>query len=352
MSLFKPTSLGGSARLALGHRVVLAPLTRNRADAETLVPQAMCVEYYKQRASPGGLLISEATNISPESLAYPATPGIWNAAQVEGWRKVTDAVHEEGGLIFCQLWHTGRVAHDSYRLHPLGDPARAPSVSASSTQIVKQSGKPGKTLGYGDAGFVDYSVPRALRDDEISGRLLDDYRRAASNARAAGFDGVELHAAHGYLIDQFLNDGVNVRGAAESGYGGSIEKRCRLLFEAIDVLQTIWPPGRGRCERRERGKRGAICGAGLQQKCRKKLMLNQYDVLTISSPPLSLSLAHSCVSLEPARVLPLKQPESCYVLWLHGLEPRRSVHPRRGWLARQGSRLPLTYRTTLDRKIR
>jgi N-ethylmaleimide reductase len=238
MALFSTKRLGGGKH-ELRHRVVLAPLTRNRADASTLVPQQMCVEYYRQRASRGGLLISEAVNISPESLAYPSTPGIWSEAQVNGWKSVTDAVHAEGGVIFCQLWHTGRVAHSSYAAHSLGDSLRIPGVSSSSTQILNRKGQPGRTLGFGEVGFTEYSTPRALRDDEIP-RLLGDYALAASNAKRAGFDGVELHAAHGYLIDQFLNDGVNVRSAHDSAYGGSVANRCRLLFQAVDALQAAW----------------------------------------------------------------------------------------------------------------
>lgn len=202
--LFTPLQLGRIGRLT--HRVVLAPLTRNRTSEPSLAPSSLAVQYYRQRASPGGLLISEATNISPESLAYPGAPGIWNQEQVAGWKKVTDAVHEKGGYLVCQLWHTGRVAHPSYATHPAAmayyaakgthHQPRIPSVSASAVPITNRHGKRGNTITY--SGLEKHAIPRAL--DDIP-RLIDDYRHAAQNAMDAGFDGVEIHAAHGYLID-------------------------------------------------------------------------------------------------------------------------------------------------------
>ena len=232
--LFQPLQLGSIGRLQ--HRVVLAPLTRNRASEPSLSPSALTVQYYRQRASPGGLLITEATHISPESLAYPSTPGIWTALQKEGWQQVTDAVHQEGGLVVCQLWHTGRVAHPDFGSHPLcGDATRKPCVSASPTPIVNHKGKRGKTMTYG--GVKEHGLPRELSTDDIA-RLRQDYKTAAQNAKDAGFDGVELHSAHGYLLDQFLNNGVNQRTDA---YGGSVENRCRLLKEVLESILSVWP---------------------------------------------------------------------------------------------------------------
>jgi len=211
-------------KFALQHRVVLAPLTRCRSD-DVLAPRPMNVEYYKQRASPGGLLISEATHISGESVGYAFTPGIWTEKQVEQWKKVTDAVHEEGGYIVCQLWHTGRVAHAKFAdIHPIvKEGGLLPPVSASATPM------PGRD-----------DIPRALKLEEIP-RLIENYKHACECAKKAGFDGVEVHAAHGYLIDQFLNDHVNKR---TDKYGGSIENRARLLLEVIDTAIDVWGEGR------------------------------------------------------------------------------------------------------------
>ena len=234
--LFAPLQLGKIGRLS--HRVVLAPLTRNRATEPDLAPcRAMTVQYYRQRASPGGLLITEATHISPESLAYPCTPGIWSCSQRDAWKQVTQAVHEEGGYIVCQLWHTGRVAHPDFGTHPANDSPQVyqPCVSASPTPIENRHGKRGKTITYD--GVREHAVPRQLSVSDIR-RLCEDYKRAAKNAKLAGFNGVELHSAHGYLIDQFLNNGVNHR---TDEYGGSVENRCRLLTEVLDAILQIWP---------------------------------------------------------------------------------------------------------------
>eukprot|EP01062_Namystynia_karyoxenos_P008583 TRINITY_DN13020_c0_g2_i1.p1 TRINITY_DN13020_c0_g2~~TRINITY_DN13020_c0_g2_i1.p1 ORF type:complete len:445 (+),score=151.07 TRINITY_DN13020_c0_g2_i1:80-1336(+) len=234
-ALFSPVSVGP---YQLEHRVVLAPLTRTRAAEPSLAPRDMNVEYYAQRASKGGLLIGEATLISPEGLGVPHAPGIWTADQVAGWRRVTEAVHAKGARIFCQLWHQGRVCHQSFAEHPL---AQAPGASlpgvGPSPVIMK-----GKATTYG--GREMYTEPcRELRTDEIP-RLVEDYRHAARQALAAGFDGVELHAAHGYLIDQFLCDGTNKR---TDRYGGSIENRCRLLFEVMEALCAVAGPGKVAC---------------------------------------------------------------------------------------------------------
>eukprot|EP00930_Biecheleria_cincta_P063249 TRINITY_DN48760_c0_g1_i1.p1 TRINITY_DN48760_c0_g1~~TRINITY_DN48760_c0_g1_i1.p1 ORF type:complete len:420 (-),score=69.60 TRINITY_DN48760_c0_g1_i1:15-1274(-) len=236
MALFQPIDLGGGA-IKLKHRVVLAPLTRQRADEPQMAPGTKAVEYYGQRASPGGLLISEATNISTESCGYHHAPGIWTEEQIAGWCKVTEAVHNKSGFIFCQLWHIGRVSHPSWVEHPLlksrGGPM--PSVSASEQAV------PGKTLNSFPQGpAVPNAAPRALRTDEIP-RLVSDYCHAARCAMRAGFDGVEIHSAHGYLLDQFLRDGTNNR---TDQYGGSPENRCRLLLEVVEAVSKIVGPGR------------------------------------------------------------------------------------------------------------
>mgnify|MGYP003885167411 CR=1 FL=1 len=213
--LFRPLQVGELGELQ--HRVVLAPLTRNRAEEPTLAPSSLHVEYYAQRATPGGLLITEATYISPESHGYRHAPGIFTDTQVEAWKKVTDAVHSVGGLITCQLWHIGRVAHPSYVKHPLVEATSdvwKPGVSASDVPFNRVP-----HLTY-EGNIVEPVPPRPLDTEEIP-RLVRDYVHAAKCAKRAGFDGVELHAAHGYLIDQFLNKDTNKR---DDAYGGSIEK--------------------------------------------------------------------------------------------------------------------------------
>ncbi len=216
--LFTPIRVGA---IDLANRVVMAPLTRNRARPDGDVPHALNVEYYRQRAS-AGLLITEATQISPEGKGYAFTPGIYSAEQIAGWAAVTKAVHEAGGRIVLQMWHVGRISHTS--LQPNGQPPVAPSAIAAG----------GKT--FDGTGFVDTSVPRALETEEIA-RIVADYAQATRNARAAGFDGVEIHGANGYLIDQFLNDGSNKRTDA---YGGSVENRTRFLSEVIDAVVAAW----------------------------------------------------------------------------------------------------------------
>ena len=220
--LFTPFHAGA---IAMANRIVMAPLTRNRARVEDDSPVDMHVEYYTQRAS-AGLLITEATQISPEGKGYYATPGIYSPAQVTGWKAVTDAVHAAGGKIVMQLWHVGRISHTS--LQPSGQAPVAPSAEAADSKT------------FDGKGFVATSTPRALRLDEMP-RLVADYRHAAENAKAAGFDGVELHAANGYLLDQFLRDTSNHR---TDTYGGSIENRARLLGEALAALVDVWGPGR------------------------------------------------------------------------------------------------------------
>ena len=211
--------------LVLPNRIVMAPLTRNRALPDGDVPGPLNATYYAQRAS-AGLLISEGTQISPEGKGYAGTPGIYDAAQVKGWRLVTDAVHAKDGRIFAQIWHVGRVSHTS--LQPGGQSPVGPSALAADTQV------------FDGTGFVPASLPRALETAEMS-RIVSDYRAAAVNAKAAGFDGIELHAAKGYLIDQFLRDGSNHR---QDRYGGSIDNRARLLVEVLHALTGVWPAAR------------------------------------------------------------------------------------------------------------
>lgn len=220
-TLFSPTRLGD---IEIANRIVMAPLTRNRAVAGR-VPSPLAVAYYGQRAS-AGLIIAEATQISPLGQGYLDTPGIYSDAQIEAWKKVTDEVHARGGKIVLQLWHVGRISHTS--LLPEGEVPVAPSAIRAN----------GKT--FTANGFEDVSEPRALALDEIPA-LIEDYRQAALNAIAAGFDGVEVHAANGYLIDQFLRDGSNHR---EDGYGGSIENRTRLLFEVLSAVADSIGAGR------------------------------------------------------------------------------------------------------------
>ena len=212
--LFQPFQLGP---ITLANRLVMAPLTRSRA-GDGNVPGPLVVEYYAQRAGMG-LIIAEATQVSATAQGYPSTPGLHTAEQVAGWRKVTDAVHAKGGKIFVQLWHVGRMSHTAYQ--PDGQAPVAPSAIAPKA----------KTFVAGQ-GMVDCSVPRALETAEIAG-VVNDFRSAARNAIDAGFDGVEIHGAHGYLIDAFLRDGSNHRTDA---YGGSIENRARFLLEVMAAV--------------------------------------------------------------------------------------------------------------------
>lgn len=216
--LFTPYELRS---LKLKNRCVMAPLTRNRATKGTDAPNDLMAQYYAQRAS-AGLIISEATQISQQGQGYVWTPGLYTQAQVEGWRSVTKAVHDAGGLIFNQLWHVGRISHVS--LQPNG----AQPVSSSSIRANAQT--------FIESGFADVSDPHALELNEIA-RVIEDYRLAAENAKHAGFDGVEIHAANGYLIDQFLRDSVNKR---TDIYGGAVENRARFALEVIDAILKVW----------------------------------------------------------------------------------------------------------------
>ncbi len=216
-TLFEPYALGD---LTLANRVVMAPLTRNRAGAG-LVPGELAATYYAQRAS-AGLIITEATQVSAQAQGYQDTPGLYTPEQIVGWRKVTDAVHAEGGRIFVQLWHVGRVSHVD--LQPGGAAPVAPSALRAQTKVFVNN------------EFADVSEPRALQLAELPG-IANDFRQAAANAIAAGFDGVEIHGANGYLLEQFIKDGANQRTDA---YGGSIENRSRLLLEVVTaVVQEI-----------------------------------------------------------------------------------------------------------------
>lgn len=219
-TLFDPLRLGD---LDLPNRIVMAPLTRCRA-SEGRTPNALMRDYYAQRAA-AGLILTEATSVTPMGVGYPDTPGIWSQAQVEGWREITRAVHAAGGRIMLQLWHVGRISHPVYLD---GEKPVAPSAVAAEGHVSLL--RP----------IQPYPQPRALAIEEIPG-VIDAYRRGAENARRAGFDGVEIHGANGYLLDQFLQDGANKR---EDRYGGAIENRARLMLEVTDAVIDVWGPGR------------------------------------------------------------------------------------------------------------
>jgi 2,4-dienoyl-CoA reductase-like NADH-dependent reductase (Old Yellow Enzyme family) len=216
-TLFDPLKAGA---FELPNRIIMAPLTRTRATPDTRVPVAIMTEYYRQRAS-AGLIITEATSVDPMGVGYPRTPGIWTEAQTEGWKHVTKAVHDAGGRIVLQLWHVGRIS----------DPIYLEGAAPVSASTVKPKGhvslvRPEK----------EYVTPRALDLDEIPS-LIASYKHGAENALKAGFDGVELHGANGYLLDQFLQDSTNRR---TDQYGGSIENRARLMLEATDAVISVW----------------------------------------------------------------------------------------------------------------
>jgi 2,4-dienoyl-CoA reductase-like NADH-dependent reductase (Old Yellow Enzyme family) len=215
-SLFDPLKIGN---LELPNRIIMAPLTRARA-GESRIPNALMAEYYRQRAS-AGLILSEATSVDPMGVGYADTPGIWSDAQVRGWAAVTEALHAAGGRIFLQLWHVGRVS-DPIFLN--GELPLAPSAIAPPGHVsLVRPKKP-------------YVVPRALELAEIPG-IIDAFKRGAANAKLAGFDGVEIHGANGYLLDQFLQDGSNHR---TDCYGGSVENRARLMLEVTDAVAEVW----------------------------------------------------------------------------------------------------------------
>ncbi|HVX78822.1 MAG TPA: alkene reductase [Bradyrhizobium sp.] len=221
-SLFSPLQIGP---YHLKHRVVMAPLTRLRAAKPSLAPRPLNAEYYAQRTTPGGLIIAEASPVAATGFGNPGVPGIYTEPQVEGWRKVVDAVHAKGGFIFLQLWHVGRVSHSSFQ--PGGALPVAPSAVPISAEF--------KTM-TADGRLVAYETPRPLKTGEIPG-IVAAYRQGARNALAAGFDGVEIHGASGYLIEQFLQSRTNQR---TDQYGGSIENRARLLLEVTEAAAEVW----------------------------------------------------------------------------------------------------------------
>jgi N-ethylmaleimide reductase len=215
--LFSPTRLGS---IDVKNRIAMAPLTRSRAGMDGL-QSPLAIDYYRQRAS-AGLIITEATNISRQGRGYAYTPGIYTDAHVDAWARVTDAVHEVGGRIVMQLWHVGRMSHVS--LQENGAAPVAPSaIRAGGTVFTEE-------------GFVPPSMPRALETEEIAS-IIDDYRQAARRAKDAGFDGVEVHAANGYLLEQFLRDSTNRR---QDPYGGTIENRARLPLEVVEAVAGVW----------------------------------------------------------------------------------------------------------------
>ena len=225
-SLFSPLKVGP---YQLEHRLVMAPLTRMRAEKPSLAPRSLNVEYYAQRATPGGLIIAEASPVAATGFGSPGVPGIYTEQQIKGWRAVVDAVHAKGGVIFLQLWHVGRVSHSSFQ--PSGILPVAPSAVAISADLKTATA---------DGKAVPYETPRAFETAEIAG-VIEGYRQGAENALQAGFDGVEIHGANGYLIEQFLQSHSNLR---TDRYGGSIENRVRFLMEVTQAVIGVWGANR------------------------------------------------------------------------------------------------------------
>jgi len=284
-SLFDPVTLGD---LALPNRIVMSPLTRCRAE-DGRVPGPLAVEYYAQRAG-AGLIVTEATLVLAEGAGFFDTPGIYSEAQVAGWRRVTDAVHARGGRIVCQLWHCGR----------LSDPDILGGLQPVSSSDVPAAGHV-RLL----TPRRDHPVPRPLGIDELPG-IIAAYRRAAENARAAGFDGVELHAANGYLIDQFLCDKVNRRTDA---YGGPVGNRMRLLLEVVDVLVDVWGRGRvgvhlsPRCDNNDAGDSNppalhAAVAAALGQRRIAFLMLREREAADSLLPMIKRAFGGAVIANE------------------------------------------------------
>lgn len=214
--VLQPVTIG---RLRLKNRIVMAPMTRSRSDDEG-VPPEYAAEYYAQRAE-AGLIVTEATNISPQARGYPRTPGIWSEAQIASWRRVTDAVHVRDGKIFLQLWHTGRMSH--------------PDMLGGALPVAPSTIKPHGQIRVHDC-MKDFVTPRALETYEIP-LIVDDYRRAAQNAEAAGFDGVEIHSANNYLLEQFVRDSTNHR---TDLYGGLLENRLRFPLAVVSAVASVW----------------------------------------------------------------------------------------------------------------
>src|SRR3984885_10351489 len=272
-SLLSPLQVGP---YRLSHRVVMAPLTRMRAERLSFAPRTLNTEYYRQRTTPGGLLIAEATPVVATGHGNPGVPGIYTEAQIKGWREVVDAVHAKGGLIFLQLWHVGRVSHSS--LQPGGVLPVAPSavpIAGDGMLAMTASGKP-----------EPYETPRALEAHEIA-EVVEAFRQGARNAMQAGFDGVEIHGANGYLLEQFLQSHTNLR---TDQYGGSIANRARLLLEIVDAAIGIW-------------------GAD-----RVAVRLSPYGVANGSGEPDPMPLYSHVISALDARGL----------AYLHFIEPRSS----------------------------
>jgi N-ethylmaleimide reductase len=270
--LFSPLHVGP---YQLSHRVVMAPLTRMRAARPSLAPRPLNAQYYAQRATPGGLIIAEASPVMATGFGSPGVPGIYSEEQIRGWRTVVDAVHAKGGFIFLQLWHVGRVSHSSFQ--PGGVLPVAPSAVPISAEL--------KTM-TADGKLAAYETPRALETGEIAG-IVDAFRRAAKNAMEAGFDGVEVHGANGYLIEQFLQSRTNLR---TDRYGGSIENRARLLMEVTQAVIEVW-------------------GAN-----RVGVRLSPYGVANDSGEPDPMPLyTHAVTSLDPLGLA-----------YLHFIEPRSS----------------------------
>ncbi|UAB77955.1 alkene reductase [Erythrobacter sp. SCSIO 43205] len=216
-ALFQPLKMGA---LEARNRIFMAPLTRGRAADPMFVPNSMMETYYRQRSG-AGMILTEATGISTEGLGWPSAPGIWSDEQTESWKPIVDAVHEEGGLISMQLWHMGRIVHPYFL-------DGKPPFSASETKAPGEAHTP--------EGKKEFVTARAMTHDDIK-RTVDDYRRAAENAKKAGFDSVQLHGANGYLVDQFLRDGTNHR---DDEYGGSPENRTRFMREALEAIVDVW----------------------------------------------------------------------------------------------------------------
>jgi len=220
-TLFDPITVGD---LALPNRIFMAPLTRTRASGEGRIPNGLMRDYYVQRVS-AGLILSEATSVAPLGVGYPRTPGIWSEEQVEGWRRIVQGVHQAGGRMLLQLWHVGRISDPIY--HDGALPVAPSAIAPKGHVSLVRPERP-------------YVTPRALETDEIPG-VVEAYRKGAENAKAAGFDGVEIHGANGYLLDQFLQDSTNKR---TDRYGGPIENRARLLLEVTDAVVSVWGAGR------------------------------------------------------------------------------------------------------------
>jgi N-ethylmaleimide reductase len=255
--MFTPFTLGP---IPLQHRVVMAPLTRLRSEQPGNIPGPLMAQYYEQRSSPGGLIITESAEITPEASAYEGAPGIYSEAQVAGWRKVTEAIHRKGGSVFLQLWHSGRVSHP--------DLTGVAPVSASATES-------SDILVFTKNGLLPAPRSRALETHELPG-IVNLYRAAAARALLAGFDGVEVLAAGGYLLDQFLQDGTNRRTDA---FGGSVENRSRLLFDREGAMEIL---DKGDVDLVAFG-RHFIANPDLVERFRLGIPLNPYDRSTFYS---------------------------------------------------------------------